>query len=131
MIRLGDRTIISAWLVSFLLFFTLPVYSQDRSKGKHLYFTYCSSCHGSAGKGDGPAAKMLLVKPADHTQSSVMKQLTDHYLFKVISEGGPKVGKSSQMPGWGAVLKARQIEDIVKFIRSLSNSTAQADTQRR
>ena len=51
-----------------------------------------------------------------------MTRLTDHYLFQVISEGGKKVGKSSHMPAWGAVLKDEQIKDIVGYIRTLSGS---------
>ncbi len=112
----------TTWAVLMCSVFLLPesVDAQESKNGRRMYLTYCSGCHGSSGKGNGPAAKMLPVKPADHTQGTVMTRLTDHYLFQVISQGGKKVGKSSQMPAWGAVLKDEQIRQIVAYIRTLA-----------
>jgi len=39
--------------------------------GKILYERYCASCHGTEGKGDGPAAETLQPKPPDLTQLPV------------------------------------------------------------
>jgi mono/diheme cytochrome c family protein len=36
--------------------------------GKGSYLRYCASCHGDDGKGDGPYAPVLKLKPADLTQ---------------------------------------------------------------
>ena len=36
--------------------------------GQLLYKRYCAACHGSGGKGDGPAADALQPKPADLTR---------------------------------------------------------------
>lgn len=36
--------------------------------GRGLYTDYCAACHGSAGRGDGPAAAGLAARPADLTQ---------------------------------------------------------------
>ena len=68
--------------------------AQDQAEGKKLYATYCVSCHGEQGKGDGTAAAALPVKPADHTNGTVMNQLSDQFLTDVISKGGAGVGKS-------------------------------------
>ena len=95
--------------------------AEDQSQGKRLYQTYCTGCHGASGKGDGPAGKTLPVKPADHTNAKKMSQYSDDHLFTVISRGGTSVGKSSQMPAWGAVLKEAQIHEVVGYIRTLSN----------
>ena len=35
--------------------------------GRVLYMSYCASCHGPAGKGDGPVAPALETPPADLT----------------------------------------------------------------
>ena len=95
--------------------------AEDHGEGKRLYQTYCTGCHGASGKGDGPAGKTLPVKPADHTNAKKMSQYSDDHLFTVISRGGTSVGKSSQMPAWGAVLKEAQIHEVVGYIRTLSN----------
>lgn len=35
--------------------------------GSELFRTYCATCHGQSGKGDGPLAEMLKTRPADLT----------------------------------------------------------------
>jgi mono/diheme cytochrome c family protein len=40
---------------------------QDGGQGKYWYVSYCASCHGTSGKGDGSVAKVLTQKPADLT----------------------------------------------------------------
>jgi mono/diheme cytochrome c family protein len=46
-----------------------PVVTTKRAggPGRILYLTYCQSCHGSAGRGDGPAAASLRTPPTDLT----------------------------------------------------------------
>ena len=101
----------------------LPRFSaaEDQGDGKRLYQSYCTGCHGASGKGDGPAGKTLPVKPADHTNGRKMSQYSDEHLMTVISKGGASVGKSSQMPAWGAVLKEAQIQEVVAYIRTLAS----------
>jgi mono/diheme cytochrome c family protein len=108
---------ILVWLV------LLPRFSaaEDQGEGKRLYQSYCTGCHGASGKGDGPAGKTLPVKPADHTNGRKMSQYSDEHLMTVISKGGASVGKSSQMPAWGAVLKETQIQEVVAYIRTLAS----------
>jgi mono/diheme cytochrome c family protein len=57
-----------------------------------------------------------------------MNQYSDEHLITVISKGGASVGKSTQMPAWGAVLKETQIQEVVAYIRTLAS--AQKDTAR-
>jgi len=94
--------------------------AQEKSEGKKLYLTYCSGCHGESGKGDGPAAKALPAKPANHTDGAVMNQLSDKYLFDIITKGGASVNKSPVMPAWGN-LKEKQVREIIYHIRSLAS----------
>lgn len=97
--------------------------AQEESNGRKTYLTYCSGCHGNTGKGDGPAAKALPNKPADHTNSIVMNRYSDEYLFKVISKGGSDVGKSATMPAWGGVLTDDKIREIIVYLRKLAPAT--------
>ncbi|MET0501521.1 MAG: cytochrome c [Candidatus Binatia bacterium] len=96
-------------------------WSQNVAEGKKLYATYCSSCHGDTGKGDGPAAMSLPAKPADHTSGKTMNQLSDKFLVDIIAKGGTAVGKSAFMPGWGGQLQEKQVRDIVAYVRSIAN----------
>jgi cytochrome c oxidase cbb3-type subunit III len=114
----------SFWIFAFsalLLAGTDPTWAQNQSEGKKLYLTYCSSCHGDNGKGDGPAAQSLPVKPVNHTAGAVMNQLTDKFLMEIISKGGSAVGKSPMMPAWGGQLKENQLRDIVAYVRSIAD----------
>jgi mono/diheme cytochrome c family protein len=96
------------------------VWAQNQAEGKNLYATYCTSCHGDKGKGDGVASKSLPVKLGDFTDGSIMNRLSDKSLFDVISNGGSSVGKSSMMPGWGN-LNEKQIHDIIAYLRSIAD----------
>jgi mono/diheme cytochrome c family protein len=108
-------------LFTLLLGEMQPMWAQDKSEGKKLYIAYCSSCHGDKGKGDGPAARSLPVKPADHTDGAVMNPLTDKFLLEIISKGGGVVGKSPMMPAWGSQFNEKQLRDIVAYLRSIAD----------
>jgi len=91
-------------------------------KGKEVYDRNCASCHGLYGKGDGPVAVSLRPRPRDLTDQEYVKGLSDEDLFKVITYGGPSVGKSPFMPGWGNTLSKDDIIDIITYLRSLSKT---------
>lgn len=97
------------------------VAAQNVDEGRKLYASYCATCHGDNGKGDGPAGKALPVKPADHTDAKLMSGFSDKFLFEIISKGGAALGKSSFMPSWGGVLKDNQVRDLVAYVRSIGN----------
>jgi len=82
------RQIVWMFAAIFALLSAPHLSAQETSEGKRLYLTYCSACHGESGKGDGPAAKALPAKPANHTDAAVMNQLSDKYLYEIITKGG-------------------------------------------
>ena len=92
----------------------------DPKAGKARYEMLCASCHGTSGKGDGPAAASLTPRPRDHSDGKYMNSLTDKYLFDIIKGGGAGAGKSPLMPPWGGQLQDRDIENLVAYIRSLA-----------
>ena len=94
-------------------------FSGEAGAGRQVHVANCQRCHGSQGKGDGPAGKLLKTKPADWTDKSKMSQLSDSYLFNIISNGGGGVGKSSLMPAFKDKLSEQQVRDVISFIRSL------------
>ena len=104
-----------------VLIATATAWAQNATEGKKLYVSYCSTCHGEKGKGDGVAASALPVKPADHTSGAIMNQLSDQFLFDIISKGGSAVGKSSFMPSWGSSIDEKQIRDLVAYLRSIAD----------
>ena len=98
------------------------VLNGDTDRGKQVYKTFCTVCHGENGDGKGPAAVALNPKPANYRDAKHMNTLSDQYLHRVVSEGGPAVGKSILMASWKAVLSDQQIRDVVAFVRTFSQS---------
>ena len=92
----------------------------DASRGREKYETFCASCHGKAGDGEGPAAAGLNPKPARHDDGTIMNPLTNEFLFEVIKDGGAAVGKSPLMAAWGGTLSGEQVWDVVAFVRTLA-----------
>lgn len=85
----------------------------DAQAGKTLYENFCLSCHGPAGKGDGPAASTLQPKPAD--LAALLQSQDDAYLAARIAEG--KDGTA--MSAWKNVLSEAQIRQIVAYLRAM------------
>ncbi|MBC8329361.1 MAG: DUF3347 domain-containing protein [Planctomycetes bacterium] len=81
--------------------------------GKAVFVRECLSCHGDAGRGDGPASKDLEVKPADFSDLQVRKQ-TDGALYWMISTG------RSPMPTFKDSLTADERWQVVSYIRTLA-----------
>lgn len=108
-----------------ILSFLIPVLGLAQAKGdakagKAKYDTLCIGCHGTGGKGDGPAAGGLNPKPQDHTNGKHMNTLTDQSLFDIIKNGGVGVKKSPLMPAWGNTLKDDDVWNLAAYIRSLA-----------
>src|SRR3990170_1145867 len=89
-------------------------------RGKQLYAQYCASCHGDAGKGDGPGGANLAVKPQDLSVGAVMNPLPDQFLHRIIADGPQSVGLSELMPPFRPQLGDRQISEIIEHIRTLA-----------
>jgi len=85
---------------------------ENLEAGKKLFAIYCATCHGAAGRGDGPVAGGAL-QPTDLT-SRIAQQRSDGYLYATIRNGG--VG----MPQYHEALSPRERWQVVAFVRSLA-----------
>ncbi len=80
--------------------------------GKNIFQTYCVTCHGDKGKGNGPSAAGLSPKPANLTLKQTQKQ-SDGALFWKITTGKPP------MVSWKFALSKKQRWELVDYIRQL------------
>jgi mono/diheme cytochrome c family protein len=78
-----------------------------------IYSANCTPCHGTKGKGDGPAAANLNPKPADHSSAAVQAE-TDGSLFYKLSEG------RTPMPQYKKIFTDQQRWELVCYIRTLA-----------
>jgi mono/diheme cytochrome c family protein len=94
--------------------------AAETPRGQALYAQYCAACHGAEGRGDGPSAASLPIKPWNLTEGRVLGHLPDEFLELTIKKGGQAVGLSPLMPAWEAYLGPEQVRDLVAYIRSLA-----------
>jgi mono/diheme cytochrome c family protein len=92
----------------------------DLVKGKKVFETYCFTCHGSTGMGDGVAAAALNPKPRNFTDVAYMTTRTDEQLKKVIVEGGEANGLSQMMAPWGTTLKPDEVANVLGYVRGFA-----------
>lgn len=115
MCGLGRRVFlgINFFVVALLWFMPgqgLAQQEEIAKAGKPTYEQYCAVCHGLAGKGDGGAANILTVKPADLTQ--LRKKSGGEFpfwrVYRII-DGREEVIRghgSREMPIWGTEFRA-------------------------
>ncbi len=88
---------------------------QQSIRGRLVYRTYCTLCHGE--NGDGAGRANVLYGDAD---LAIRKRSHDYY-EKIIRGGGEAVGRSPFMPTWEDELSDEQIADVVEYLASLTD----------
>lgn len=76
----------------------------------------CSTCHGTSGLGDGPAAAALDPKPASFADAAFWESRNAEGLHAVIKSGGAANGKSALMAPYGGMYDDEQITQLVTYI---------------
>ena len=80
--------------------------------GRVLFATYCASCHGKTGRGDGPAAEALRIKPADLTQFALRNGgiFPNEKVRRLIDgrDAGVRAHGNIEMPIWGDAFQIRE-----------------------
>jgi mono/diheme cytochrome c family protein len=98
----------------------LTVSEANLKTARGVYMEECAQCHGERGKGDGAQAAMHEPRPADFTDASHMRTVTDGEIFYQISEG------RKPMPSFKRRLTEDQRWGLVLLVRWLGQP---ADTQ--
>ena len=87
--------------------------------GRLTFQHYCQTCHGESGAGDGFNAFNLDPRPRDLSEPKFQTKKSDADLVEAIRRGGAGVGLTALMPPWGRTLSPREIEQVVRYVRSL------------
>jgi mono/diheme cytochrome c family protein len=112
----------------------VPIKPTSAASGKEMYTNYCAVCHGTEGKGNGPAADALKTPPPDLTV--LTKNNGGRYpALKVSSaiRGDAQVAAhgSKEMPVWGKLFWKiseghqsevdQRVANLVHYIKSLQS----------
>ena len=85
--------------------------------GREVFNTHCAACHGEQGRGNGPAAASLSIKPPDYG-SGHLDIHTDGDIFYWIQNG---ISEGSPMPAFKDKLTDDEIWHVVNTVRRLRN----------
>jgi mono/diheme cytochrome c family protein len=89
--------------------------------GHDTYAFYCATCHGASGKGDGPTAAALEIRPPDLTQLSRRRGGT--FPRTEVEDFVTGVGRpvpshgSGDMPVWGPIFRSLDPSDVRTRVR--------------
>ncbi|MHA2796296.1 c-type cytochrome [Vibrio harveyi] len=90
----------------------------DLVAGKQRFESYCVSCHGDKGHGDGLVAKAMNIKP-DNISAELLNPFgTKVELIGSVLEGGN--GQDGEMPPFKTVLSENEVNDIFEYIKSIN-----------
>lgn len=80
------------------------------ARGAPFYMQNCIACHGVSGRGNGPLAGKLPIRPADLTESHLFAHKVGEMYWWIGN------GKSGVMPGFADKLSSEQRWDLVNFL---------------
>jgi mono/diheme cytochrome c family protein len=123
-------------LVSHVEALQLP--AATGSSGGQLFRTYCASCHGENGHGDGPLARRLRHVPPDLTRYTEMNHgvFPSERLYRIIDGREVPSHGDRDMPVWGDAFRSTpdgrtaeqaraRIEAIVGYLRAIQRRDAE------
>jgi mono/diheme cytochrome c family protein len=110
----------------------VPIQQTSSASGKEMFNSYCAVCHGTDGKGGGPAASALKVPPANLTllsKNNGGKFPSNHVASVLGGEADLSAHGNKEMPVWGPLFRKlsqgneaevqQRIANLTKYVESL------------
>jgi len=97
--------------------------TRTQTDGKRLFASYCATCHGDTGSGDGQNAYNLDPQPPDFHAS--LSTNPPSYWRQIVEGGTASVGRSPLCPPWGHSLTASQIDALIAYLEVLAKPAAE------
>ena len=83
--------------------------------GRRIYKKDCAECHGSDGRANTEAAKVLRPIPNSFADPIAAARMDDGRMYSAIKLGIP----GTSMGGWGGLMNPAEIIDVMRYIRTL------------
>jgi mono/diheme cytochrome c family protein len=110
----------------------VPITNTPSNSGKEMFNSYCAVCHGTDGKGNGPAASAMKTAPIDLTalaQKNGGKYPAQHVAAVIRGQAITPSHGSQDMPIWGPLFSSisqgheaqvqQRITNLVTYIETL------------
>ena len=95
--------------------------AQEEISGKELFKMHCQMCHGTEGKGDGPASQVLEPKPRDLTKRPYKQGCGPGAIVHTLHSGV----KGSAMPSFEGTISDDDMWKLARYVRSLQQGCCQ------
>ena len=105
--------------------------------GRELFQTYCASCHGASGTGNGPVAALMRQRPTDLTGIALSNGgvFPTARMRRIIDARDIEAHGDRDMPVWGDAFKAmrgghseesvrRRIDSILQYLMAIQRRVA-------
>jgi mono/diheme cytochrome c family protein len=111
---------------------TIHAPHTSATSGNEMYMAYCATCHGNAGKSDGPVSGALKIHPADLT--TLTKRNNGKFpsalvVNTITGTSGVLAHGSKEMPVWGPVFRTMEhqhesevrlrVANLADYVKSL------------
>jgi len=110
----------------------VPISNAPSNSGKEMFHSYCAVCHGTDGKGNGPAASAMKTPPTDLTtlaQKNGGKYPAAHVAAVIRGQATTASHGSQEMPVWGPLFSSisqghdaevqQRVTNLAKYIETL------------
>lgn len=112
---------------------TTRLHPTSAASGQDMYAQYCAVCHGTTGKGNGPAAAAMRKSPTDLTQLSAThggKFPANEVAQAITGEANVGAHGTAQMPVWGELFRTSgsdapevrlRITNLTRYVETLQS----------
>ncbi len=112
----------------------VPITNASSGSGKEMFKSYCAVCHGSDGKGNGPAASAMKTAPVDLTalaQKNGGKYPAAHVAAILRGQATNPAHGDTEMPIWGPLFSSishghdaqvqQRITNLVAYVEGIQS----------
>ena len=110
----------------------VPITNVPSNSGKEMFNSYCAVCHGTDGKGSGPAASAMKTPPTNLTvlaKNDGGKYPSSHVAAVIRGQANTPSHGSQDMPVWGPLFSSisqghdsqvqQRVANLVTYIEGL------------